>query len=473
MNNKFLITVSILIISVFWFSPVSAQNGLVVQFENTPLFNMNNLLAGDTVTGWIRATNNSGQAQDIGLDVIGFSTCNETYCLSDLINLEISQDNILLYQGTLMSFYGAGEIPLTSVNNSQTTQYDLVAALSPQAPNNYQNLTTSFDFEIGLLGGQGGSSGGGGGGGGGGGSYINLTITNEQIASNSNYTVTLAWQTNLAATSQVIYSKENQGHNFSYSSPPLYGYANLYPDSEDSTLVTSHSVAIPNLESCTKYYYRVISHTLGGAPTIGAEYSFTTICTLAEQGQAPSGQPNFTGPNIITSPKNPTAGSESIISRLPSVVRSSKGITGPTETAAPAGTTTEEGLNLLTPSNILGEGVGTKQKSLPVVNPPSNTFVSNLLGSLGYLFSGQARYSWWLLLVLAIYPLTKTIQTWRLNKKVAMIWLSWLVFHLSIAILFGLLSYRGVPFWIFFVLTLLNFITRLTIYRWLMVGNRA
>jgi len=123
------------------------------------------------------------------------------------------------------------------------------------------------------------SCGGGGGGGGGGDVYINIFY--EQNGDITTVTAVVSWETNLSATSRVLYdivSHPNLGD------APNYGYA--YSTPEDSNKTLSHSVTITGLTPYTTYYWRAISH--GSGEAWGREIAFTT------NSQTPSGP---SGPN--------------------------------------------------------------------------------------------------------------------------------------------------------------------------------
>ncbi len=68
--------------------------------------------------------------------------------------------------------------------------------------------------------------------------------------------VTITWDTDIAATSRVIYDTTSHP-DITGQTAPNFGYAISTP--EDATKVTSHSVVITGLSPATKYYFRVIS----------------------------------------------------------------------------------------------------------------------------------------------------------------------------------------------------------------------
>jgi len=102
-------------------------------------------------------------------------------------------------------------------------------------------------------------------------------ITNETAASTTTNSITVTWTTDHSATSRVIY--DTVSHS-TLGSAPNYGYANS--TTEDSTLVTNHSVVVGGLSSGTTYYLRTVSH--GSPETVSNEVSKTTSAVSSGGG---------------------------------------------------------------------------------------------------------------------------------------------------------------------------------------------
>ena len=276
--NKFktILIISIAVLgAVFLFaSPVSANGNLVVVFENSPLFNEASFLPGDTVTRWVRVTNNSGQTQRIGTQAINVD--NDDH-LGDVMHLEIREGlNPPIYTGTLSAFFAVGEIYLSELANGANITYDYSITFDSNAGDDYQGKGLGFDFYIGFLGESISTEipVGGDGGGGGGGSYTaGLIISDEAIITIGSDFVTITWKTNLNSTSRVIYSLISSAPVFNSGNPPNYGYANS--TIEDVNKVVNHSVTINGLSSGTNYVFRCVSHA--SPDTISPEYIFTTL----------------------------------------------------------------------------------------------------------------------------------------------------------------------------------------------------
>lgn len=261
--------------SLFWISSANAQpSNLEVQFENDPLFNEASFLPGDAVTRQVTVTNNTTETQKIGTQAVGVSDPDD---LGDVMYLEIKQGVTLLYTGTLSDFFNAGEIYLSDLaGNSANTTYNYSITFDSNAGDEYQGLGLGFDIAVGFFGEE--SVGtevpvGGPGGGGGGYSAEGLNIFDEAIGGVGSDTVTITWDTNLIATSRVIYSPSSSNPVFDINTPPNYGYD--YSTAEDSAKVLDHTVVITGLDSGTIYFFRCVSHA--SPDTLSPEYSFTTL----------------------------------------------------------------------------------------------------------------------------------------------------------------------------------------------------
>ncbi len=184
-KTKFTIWFSLifLVLSLFFSAPASqAASQVVIQFENQPLFNEANFVPGDTVTRWVKVDNQSTDSHQIGVQATDFYNCSDPVCLADALDLVIEENGAQLYHSSLTNFFNAGEISLSSVAAGQQTQYDFKITFLPDSNNDYQGLTTHFDFEVGTIledNGNGDNGGGGGGGGGGFTSHPRLTLTTD------------------------------------------------------------------------------------------------------------------------------------------------------------------------------------------------------------------------------------------------------------------------------------------------------
>jgi len=257
----------------FLFVPSALANGnLVVVFQPNPLFSEANFLPGDTVGGSAQVTNNTAETQKIGTQAVSVSDPDD---LGGVLYLEIKENATSLYTGTLSDFFTAGEIYLSDLaGNGANTTYEYSITFDSNAGDEYQGLGLGFDINIGFFGEEsvstevpaGSSSGGGY-------SAQGLNIFNEAIGGVGSDTVTITWDTNLIATSRVIYSPSTSNPIFDINTPPNYGYD--YSTTEDSDKVLDHTVVITGLNPATVYFFRCVSHA--SPDTISPEYSFTTL----------------------------------------------------------------------------------------------------------------------------------------------------------------------------------------------------
>lgn len=278
----------ILTFSLGTFSVVSAQSSVSVEFEKTPLFSEANFLPQDSVTRFVKMTNNTDNP--VGVSVRATNVSDNGF--GDYINLKIKRGDILFFDGTFKEFFNKSSVALPQLPVEGQVSVDFIATFLPTDDNDSQNESISFNLQLIFEGGEvvnditisfGGGISSGGGGGGGNGPIIgakNLIISDELInainppESNS---VLVTWKTNIPATSQVIYGLASDGPYNLNLSLPNYGYP--LSTTEDLNKVSDHSVVISNLIPLQVYSMRVVSRA--SPPTIGYEYLFS----VDEKGQ--------------------------------------------------------------------------------------------------------------------------------------------------------------------------------------------
>lgn len=259
-----------------------AVSSVSVQFEKTPLFSEANFLPQDSVTRSVKMTNNT--ETPLGVSVRATNVVNSGF--GDLVNLKIKQGSIIFFDGTFTEFFDKSSVALPQIPAGQNTEVLFIATFLPTDQNEYQNETFSFNLQLLFEGGEvindtttsfGGGGSSGGGGGGSNGPIIGakkLIISNEIINSvnppelNS---VVVTWDTNIPATSQVIYGLESSGPYNLNLLAPNYGYP--LASVEDTNKITNHSVLISGLIPLQVYSMRVVSKA--SPPTIGYEYLFS------------------------------------------------------------------------------------------------------------------------------------------------------------------------------------------------------
>jgi hypothetical protein len=243
------------------------------------LFNEVNILPGDTINRWVKATNMSGYDMPIATQAINVSDPDN---LGSKLSLVIKKGADTLYTGTLAEFLAAGEVYLSNLANGAQAQYDFEVNFDPLTDNPYQAKRVGFDIQIGFQGdlptpprpGQTfGAMGGGGG-------ESNLIIYEETILNSGDTFATITWKTKVGSTdipypasSQVIYSAAGESHLLDLNNAPLYGYANTTPETDTAPKVVNHSVTIYGLTPGTTYFFRCVSR---GSLAISQELNFTT-----------------------------------------------------------------------------------------------------------------------------------------------------------------------------------------------------
>lgn len=282
---------TILIISIFLpFASARAQvDNLVVEFQQTPLFNEANFLPGEGVSRRVKVTNNSGQIQRIATEAINK---NDPDNFASQLDLIIKEGPTVIFNSTLAQFFDQGETYLSDLASGAQTQYDFTIIFHSGSGNEYQEKSLGFDILVGFEGTEGGlplpSPGNGTSGGGGGGSNgppdwlpPGLVILNETAVDAGDVSATITWQTSYPATSQVIYALENESHILDLTdtdgTPPKYGYARTTSEYDVPANINGnifHSITISGLTPGETYYYRAVSH---GSLAISTEHSFTTL----------------------------------------------------------------------------------------------------------------------------------------------------------------------------------------------------
>lgn len=215
---------------------------------------------------------------------------------------------------------------LYAIRSGESKTFTYTISFLDSSDNSYQGKTLGFDVCVGFLGGQtncgdtvvggegntGGNDGGGtggtgggiggdqgggillgtsGGGGGGGGNGpivpTTLRIFNEQASNISangivpgSGVATITWETNLLATSQVVYGPDTTTYTFDINNLPAFGYPSY--TGEDATKVIFHSMLLTGLTPGQTYVYRVVSRA--SPPTVSYEHQFTVPIPGQESG---------------------------------------------------------------------------------------------------------------------------------------------------------------------------------------------
>ncbi|MCX6790828.1 MAG: fibronectin type III domain-containing protein [Candidatus Gribaldobacteria bacterium] len=392
---------NLLISILFLFLPIITQANLippptddpmVIEFEKTPLFSEANFLPGNSITRWVKVTNNDTTSHKIAAETINETDSNN---FTSQFDLTIKEGGNILFTGTLADFFAAGERILSDLPAGQTTQYDFSIAFKPAADSNYQGKTLGFDMIVGFQGAETScpscqSDGGQSGGGGGGGTVLvpGLTIAEETVVviEVNKTSSTIYWTTSYKSTSQVIYAPEG-GHRIldlsdNTNTPPKYGYDFTTPESDVTTKVLAHTVTINGLTPGATYYFRPVSH---GSLAIAKEYTFTTLSIDSGQPDQKNDEQAKQGGGFTESePNNDNQFGTSASALL----------------GTGSGTTSEAIQNQI---EELGKSTQGEQ---------ANPFVGNIAS-----FFVNLNFWWWLLIIIILFILWVLFLLWQRHKN--------------------------------------------------------
>ena len=140
-------------IGFLFIEPVHAAIPFVVEFQkgsSVPLFSEANFVPGSNVSRWIKVTNNTNNILKIATKAT--NVINDEG-LGDVLNLEIKNGGVSLYNDTLKHFFDAGEVFLSdAAGNGTLNQYDYIVSFNNDSENVYQGKHLGFDILIGYEG---------------------------------------------------------------------------------------------------------------------------------------------------------------------------------------------------------------------------------------------------------------------------------------------------------------------------------
>jgi len=374
MNKIFknLIYSVILALTFFGFSGnVLAVPVQVAHFQTTPLFSQINFAPGSVVSRSVIFSNltpDSHSAFVKAKDVLNQSQPN----LGDAVELTIKDGDTVLYDDTFTNFFSMSEVVLPQVPSHSSMTIDFVVTFKLESGNEYQKSTMSFTLEAGLedvavvddntiaIGGEQGSGGGGGGNG----PIIigkeNLIISDEAVAGQNPPQadkIVVTWNTNIPASSQVIYGPVSGGPYNLDLTKTNFGYPSM--TTEDPTHITSHSVSLSGIVPEQLYSYRVVSRA--SPPTVGYEHTFV----LGTDGVV-----RVNPPTVVLAQNNEETGG-------------SNGVGSPTGTGVGAGQNT-------TGANEFSVGTGTSTSS----TTPASVSTNDNSDQTATAFLGMKSFSW-------------------------------------------------------------------------------
>ena len=257
--------------------------GLTVVFEQTPLFAEANIAPGLVTTRMMDVHNADVSTQELFIETLNVTDADN---FGAALNLTIADGTTVHYDGSLAALFSGSRESLGSVAAGATSTYSLAVAFATSSVQHYQGATLAFDICIGFSGGSllcdgstvstppatGGGGGGGGGAGGGGIITQTLQIFNESGAVVPPTSGLIVWQTNLPATTQVVYGVEAGGPYTLDLNSSTFGYP--LATGESSARVTNHAVTLPGLTPGETYVFRVVSReSPTNAPTVSPEYT--------------------------------------------------------------------------------------------------------------------------------------------------------------------------------------------------------
>ncbi len=301
-----------------------------------------------------------------------------------------------------------------------------------------------------------------------------IRIFNQKTESISDSIVTVSWLTNIPATSRVVYGEQPV---LSPGSPPNYGYTHSTLEINSIDKVIFHTVTISDLVLGNTYYWRAISHA-SLPEIIGDELMFIT----REIPREPECGNGILDVNEQCDDANTISGdgcsSICIIEEQP--------LLSPPDEPECGDGNLDQGEECDDGNIIDRDGCSAICEKEEFVQRPSyfDLFMANLSVLSANLFTStgdtctppsENLYSclqWWLILILAFYPLYKLFIAWQ--EKKANTWtslsiktkntieiISWLVLFLvllTLAIYFFFIPYCCIGWWIILILILITFI---------------
>lgn len=140
-------------------STVRAFGDLAVQFgipAEDPLFNLDNMAPGDTVSKGIEVTNNGTTAHFVAVKGVRTGPAEQTDPLIEtVLTFTISQNASTLFQGTLQEFFDLSQsengVPLSPLGATEDTTYTMFVEFPITAGNEFQGKSVIFDLTFGTI----------------------------------------------------------------------------------------------------------------------------------------------------------------------------------------------------------------------------------------------------------------------------------------------------------------------------------
>lgn len=399
------------LIAILTFSSLTsvalAAPRLQVEFNPDPLFSAGNLTPGDEVRGEVTVTNLSDVSQQVITEAVNI---DDPASFSRQINLQINPaGQAVIFNDDLADFFSGGEWLLAPLGAGVSQRFDFVARFKATDDNQWQRAALAFDLCVGFQGDESGLNCGGttiGEEQGTGDSVVSaqnqpddngargasqttgrhLIITNEQVSrldsSTAGALATINWQTNLLATSQVVYGLTAFGPYTLDLTAANFGYP--FASLEDPIKVLDHAVTINNLVPGATYSYRVVSRA--SPPTISFERRFQVPVTG--------------GPLALVLPPAPTNSSGSGEATAGADISDRRGSTALEDVVI------EPGLDQET------TGLALVAEQYPKLELPPPVLHYNNLAAAGLAFGAIPASAWWILLAVLMF-----IAAWAAFKR--------------------------------------------------------
>jgi len=147
--KKLILTAIIILGLTISSSASAAPDNFDIQFENEPLplFQNANFMPGDSVSRYIRATNNTTDTYPGYIWAIGVND-GDGLGSAMILTITITGNSVPIYQGTLANFFSNPPVRLPDIVPNETVEYILDIYFEHQSGNKYQEDTIGFDISI-------------------------------------------------------------------------------------------------------------------------------------------------------------------------------------------------------------------------------------------------------------------------------------------------------------------------------------
>jgi len=121
------------------------ESSLKVEFEQEPLFFLDNFAPGQMVERWVKITSQD----DLGRMVVARGLADDTGGLAEALEVVFILEGTELWRGKLSDFLVKDSLPLFFLNNAEEHLLLVTLTFSHQADNEFQSRTLTFDLALG------------------------------------------------------------------------------------------------------------------------------------------------------------------------------------------------------------------------------------------------------------------------------------------------------------------------------------